>query len=72
MKQRSLRRALTSCGFDEAISFSFIQQQSEFDLIPAFSGRELTQPELQNSIIEDASSMRSTLLPDYLVRFATI
>jgi len=66
MKQRSLRRALTSCGFDEAISFSFIQQQTEFDLIPAFSGRELTQPELQNSIIEDASSMRSTLLPGLL------
>jgi phenylalanyl-tRNA synthetase, beta subunit, non-spirochete bacterial len=66
MKQRSLRRALTSCGFDEAISFSFIQQQTEFDLIPAFSGREVTQPELQNPIIEDASSMRSTLLPGLL------
>jgi len=66
MKQRSLRRALTSFGFDEAISFSFIQQQTEFDLIPAFSGREVTQPELQNPIIEDASSMRSTLLPGLL------
>ena len=66
MKQRSLRRALTSCGFDEAISFSFIQQQTEFDLIPAFSDREVIQPELQNPIIEDASSMRSTLLPGLL------
>jgi len=66
MKQRSLRRALTSCGFDEAISFSFIQQQTEFDLIPAFSDREVVQPELQNPIIEDASSMRSTLLPGLL------
>jgi phenylalanyl-tRNA synthetase beta chain len=66
LKQRSLRRALNSCGFDEAISLSFIQQHTELDLIPAFSGREEMQPELQNPIIEDASWMRSSLLPGLL------
>jgi phenylalanyl-tRNA synthetase beta chain len=66
MQQRSLRRALTACGFDEAINFSFIQQESRFDLIPSFAGREDTQPKLENPIIEDAAWMRSTLLPGLL------
>src|SRR5215211_7930288 len=38
MKQRSLRRALNAFGFDEAINFSFIQQESRFDLIPSLTG----------------------------------
>ena len=65
MKQRSLRRTLAELGFDEAINFSFIPQQSDFELIPAFqvSGQELVQPQLENPIIEGASWMRSTLLP---------
>lgn len=66
MKQRALRLALSSCGFDEAISFSFIQQQTEFDLIPALAESQVIQPQLVNPIIEDASWMRSTLLPGLL------
>jgi phenylalanyl-tRNA synthetase beta chain len=66
LKQRSLRRALNAFGFDEAINFSFIQQESRFDLIPAFAGHEGQQPELENPIIEDAAWMRSTLLPGLL------
>ena len=66
MQQRSLRRALNAFGFDEAINFSFIQQESRFDLIPSLAGREESQPLLENPIIEDAAWMRSTLLPGLL------
>jgi phenylalanyl-tRNA synthetase beta chain len=66
MQQRSLRRSLNAFGFDEAINFSFIQQDSRFDLIPSLAGRENDQPQLDNPIIEDAAWMRSTLLPGLL------
>ena len=66
MKQRSLRRALNAFGFDEAINFSFIQQESRFELIPAIAGHENDQPQLANPIIEDAAWMRGTLLPGLL------
>ena len=66
MKQRSLRRALNAFGFDEAINFSFIQQDARFELIPSLMGHENDQPQLANPIIEDAAWMRSTLLPGLL------
>lgn len=66
MKQRSLRRALNALGFDESINFSFIQQETRFELIPSLAGWEDTQPQLSNPIIEDAAWMRSTLLPGLL------
>jgi len=66
MQQRSLRRALNAFGFDEAINFSFIQQENRFDLIPWLAGREEHQPQLANPIIEDAAWMRSSLLPGLL------
>lgn len=66
MQQRSLRRALNAFGYDEAINFSFIPQENRFDLIPWLAGREEHQPQLANPIIEDASWMRSTLLPGLL------
>src|SRR6185369_12319436 len=66
MKQRSLRRALNAFGFDEAINFSFIQQDARFELIPSLTGHENDQPQLANPIIEDAAWMRSTLLPGLL------
>ncbi|MEN3329319.1 MAG: phenylalanyl-tRNA synthetase beta chain [Acidobacteriota bacterium] len=66
MQQRSLRRALNAFGYDEAINFSFIPQESRFDLIPTLAGRENDQPQLANPIIEDAAWMRSTLLPGLL------
>ena len=61
MQQRSLRRALNACGFDEAITFSFITREEQFELIPALTGQG--QTELQNPIIEDATWMRSSLMP---------
>jgi phenylalanyl-tRNA synthetase beta chain len=66
MQQRSLRRALNAFGYDEAINFSFIPQESRFDLIPTLAGHENDQPQLANPIIEDAAWMRSTLLPGLL------
>ncbi len=66
MKQRSLRRALNAFGFDEAINFSFIQQDARFELIPSLAGHENDQAQLANPIIEDAAWMRSTLLPGLL------
>ncbi len=64
MKQRSLRRVLNAFGYDEAITFSFIGREEEFDLIPALADQ--AQPELQNPIIEGASCMRPTLLAGLL------
>ena len=64
MQQRSLRRALNACGFDEAITFSFIAREEQFELIPSLSGEG--QTELENPIIEDASWMRPSLLPGLL------
>ena len=61
MKQRSLRRALNASGYDEAITFSFIARDEQFELIPALSDQG--QTELKNPIIEDATWMRSSLLP---------
>ncbi|HET6855139.1 MAG TPA: phenylalanine--tRNA ligase subunit beta [Pyrinomonadaceae bacterium] len=66
IKQRSLRRALNAFGFDEAINFSFIQQENRIDLIPSLRGHENDQAQLANPIIEDAAWMRSTLLPGLL------
>jgi phenylalanyl-tRNA synthetase beta chain len=76
IKKRSLRRALTAFGYDEAINFSFIESDSSerLDLIPKFAGLiELDAEEddrsfitLSNPIIEGATRMRPTLLPGLL------
>ncbi|MFN2532903.1 MAG: phenylalanine--tRNA ligase subunit beta [Pyrinomonadaceae bacterium] len=65
MKLRALRRALNACGFNEAISFSFTAPQTDFDLVPEFSG-DPDRVTLKNPIIEDAGSMRTTLLAGLL------
>ena len=65
-KQRTLRRALNAHGYDEAINFSFIRQQDQFDVIPAFERNDDETVELENPIIEDANTMRRTLLPGLL------
>ena len=66
MKQRLLRRALNASGFYEAINFSFVAEQSQIELIPWFADQEISQSEVKNPIIEDASRMRLTLLPGLL------
>lgn len=66
-RKRALRTALSARGFDEAITFSFVEEAHDFELIPAFRER-LDAPSvlLTNPIIEEASQMRQTLLPGLL------
>lgn len=66
MKQRLLRRAMNAFGFDEAINFSFIEPQTQFETIPALRASDGRQPLLKNPIIEEAAFMRGTLLPGLL------
>jgi phenylalanyl-tRNA synthetase beta chain len=71
-RKRAIRGAVTACGFDEAISFSFINasDSDRFDLVPGFAGSDDGDRErfvtLRNPIIEDAAQMRPTLLPGLL------
>jgi phenylalanyl-tRNA synthetase beta chain len=70
-RKRAMRGALTSAGFDEAVSFSFIDaaHDGEFELIPKFAQQNAeseTLVTLQNSIIEGATRMRPTLLAGLL------
>jgi phenylalanyl-tRNA synthetase beta chain len=73
-RKREMRHALTASGFDEAISFSFIDasHSERFDLVPGFAesveGDDAVERfvTLSNPIIEDASEMRPTLLPGLL------
>ncbi len=70
MKRRDLRRALKSLGFDEAISFSFIDaaHDERFELLPSLAGEtaEAALVTLNNPIIDEATRMRPTLLPGLL------
>src|SRR5712691_5843661 len=70
MKRRALRCALKGCGFQEAINFSFIEtgHDDDFELIPDFAAQnaEAHFVTLKNPIIEEASRMRTTLLPGLL------
>lgn len=70
-QKRALRYALASLGYDEAISYSFINtvHDDRFEMIPEF--RPLGDDPnalvaLQDSIIEGATRMRPTLLPGML------
>jgi len=64
-RKRALRQALQAVGFNEAISFSFVELTNDFELIPAFANQS-DQVTLTNPIIEDGSRMRQTLLPGLL------
>ncbi|HEY0378310.1 MAG TPA: phenylalanine--tRNA ligase subunit beta [Pyrinomonadaceae bacterium] len=70
-KRRALRRALTARGFDEAISFSFIDagEDGRFELLPNLVGGGESADQfvtLTNPIIEGATRMRPTLLAGLL------
>lgn len=68
-KMRDMRRALAELGYDEAISYSFIDaaHDGKVELIPDFA-LDISEPfvTLQDSIIEGATRMRATLLPGLL------
>lgn len=74
-KKRAMRGALVACGYDEAISFSFIDAAHDetFELIPEFAAQyqngengENGFVTLSNSIIEGSTRMRPTLLAGLL------
>ena len=70
-KRRALRLALVARGFDEAISFSFIEaaEDGRFELLPGLvAGGDGADPfvTLSNPIIEGATRMRPTLLAGLL------
>ena len=59
IKRRQLRRALSSLGFDEAISLSFIDAADDELFVAATAGREEQSfVTLDNPILENASRMR--------------
>ena len=69
-RKQSLRNMLAALGFDEAISYSFIDTQNDgkFDLIPKLSVENLDEKfvTLEDSIIEGATRMRPSLLSGLL------
>ena len=70
MRKMHLRQTLAGLGFDEAISYSFIDagNDDKFDLIPNLVHENLEQKyvELRDSIIEGAVRMRPSLLSGLL------
>jgi phenylalanyl-tRNA synthetase beta chain len=69
-RKKDLRKTLASLGFNEAISYSFIDVQNDekFDLIPNLIGENLEEKfvTLEDSIIEGATRMRPSLLSGLL------
>ena len=69
-RERTLRQTLVNVGFDEAISYSFIDTRHDavFELAPGVvDGRsDESYVTLQDSVIEGAVRMRSTILPGLL------
>jgi phenylalanyl-tRNA synthetase beta chain len=69
-RKKTLRQTLATIGFNEAISYSFIDQtfDEKFDLLPDLVNEFAAEKfiTLQDSIIEGAIRMRPTLLPGLL------
>jgi phenylalanyl-tRNA synthetase beta chain len=70
MRKLHLRQTLANLGFDEAISYSFIDTRNDetFALVPNLIHENLDKKfvELKDSIIEGAVRMRPSLLPGLL------
>ncbi|HUF03082.1 MAG TPA: phenylalanine--tRNA ligase subunit beta [Aridibacter sp.] len=73
-RKRRLRYSLAAIGFDEAISYSFIDsgQREVFEPVPSLDFRD-GDPfvEIRDPIIEGASMMRPSLLPGLLASVRT-
>ncbi len=69
-RKKSLRKTLAALGFDEAISYSFIDTEKDdvFDFVPGLMDEKTEEKfiTLQDSIIEGAVRMRPTLLTGLL------
>jgi phenylalanyl-tRNA synthetase beta chain len=70
VRERLLRQALADIGFDEAISYSFIDTKFDdvFELLPGLLDKKLDDRfvTLQDSVIEGAVRMRPTILTGLL------
>lgn len=70
IRKFQLRQSLADLGFDEAISYSFIDTKFDenFEIVSGFVSENLDEKyiSLQDSIIEGATRMRPTLLPGLL------
>jgi phenylalanyl-tRNA synthetase beta chain len=68
--EKLLRQTLVDMGFDEAISYSFIDTRSDdiFDTLPGMTDEKLDEPfvTLQDSVIEGSIRMRPSILPGLL------
>lgn len=69
-REKRLRDTLAAMGFDEAISYSFIDTRHDdvFELVPGLVDAKSDEPlvALQDSVIEGAVRMRPTILPGLL------
>lgn len=65
-REKSLRQTLVDVGFDEAISYSFIDSKNDdvFATVPGIAAGQFVT--LQDSVIEGAVRMRPTILPGLL------
>jgi phenylalanyl-tRNA synthetase beta chain len=69
-REKLLRQKLIDLGFDEAITYSFIDTRHDetFDLVPGLLDDNTSERfiELQDSVIEGAVRMRPTIVPELL------
>lgn len=69
-REKRLRLVLADMGFDEALSYSFIDTRHDeiFDLIPELAEKELDEKfvTLQDAVIEGSIRMRPSILPGLL------
>ncbi|MCB1023011.1 MAG: phenylalanine--tRNA ligase subunit beta, partial [Acidobacteria bacterium] len=70
IRKRKLRQTLASIGFDEGLSYSFIDERHDqiFEIVPGVIGGDEIAPfiSIKDPIIEGSSRMRPTLLPGLL------
>lgn len=70
LRKKLLRQTLVDIGFDEAISYSFIDTKydGQYELVPGLTDHNSIEQfvTLQDSVIEGAVRMRPTLLPGLL------
>ena len=75
VRKKLLRSKLTDIGFDEALSYSFIDTKfdEDYEAVPELVSEKLEEKlvSLQDSVIEGANRMRPTILPGLIeaVRF---
>ena len=69
-RKRNLRRALTNMGFDEALSYSFIDERHDsiFDFVPSLMDSEASEKfiSIKDPIIEGSTRMRPSLISGLL------